>query len=191
MVAWARAGCAEGEPDLETGIRRFAAEMWPGEEVTSADVARLSACVGLREERGEREPSVAEDRRVATALEIARRGCRRELRQWAWRGWLRPAAAARPGRTAWSLAVAPLLPEPFELWLAQRIESLAATVAELWGAGETPVLVLQELPDWMGKGGGARLAGVAVVRRWIARALERYGVERGWAGPVEVLVSRE
>lgn len=192
MVAWAGANAVAEPPDLATGVRLFASEMWPGEPLTEFELQRLAALAGLGEgESGGGDAAVrGEDRRIEAALEVARTGGGPDLRRWAWRGWLRPAPApARPGRRAWSLALAPLLPEPYELWMAQRLDRIAAALADLWAAGEAPVLVLRDLPPWARAARGAPRAGRLQWR--LKRALERQAACRGWRGPIEVLVAGE
>ncbi|MCX7818330.1 MAG: hypothetical protein N2652_03850 [Kiritimatiellae bacterium] len=191
MVARAEAGAALQQPGTELGIRCFVAEVWPGETVTDRDLRRLAALAGLSGETEEPPDAAeaAERSRIECALRVARMSGHAELRRWAWRGWLRPAAAARPGQPAWSLAVAPLLSEPLELWLAPRVERIADALAELWPAGDQPVLVLREWPAWLRGERNRRRA--AAVRWRLATALERRAAARGWAGAIEVLVAAE
>ncbi len=192
MVAWGGWYAVVEPPDLASGVRWFASEMWPGERLTASELRRLAALAGLDEREGGGRGAAArgEDRRIETALEVARCGGGPELRRWAWRGWLRRApATVRPEHRAWSLALDPLLPEPYELWLVQRLDRMAAALADLWAAGEAPVLVLRDLPRWARASDGALRAGR--VQRRLARALERQAARRGWRGPIEVLVVAE
>lgn len=190
MVAWAATGTTAEEHGIEMGVRLFATETWPGEPLTKEDLQALMVLAGLGRDVSPRtcERLDAISRRIEGALAVARATRCRELRSWALRGWLQPAEAVHPAQTtAWSLALAPLLPEAFELWVEQRLNHIAKALAELWTAEETAVLVLRHPPPWTQQRRGAPVLDQLCKR--IADALKQRRTERGWCGPVEVLVA--
>ncbi len=178
------------DPDVLRAVAVFRRREFPGESAGEAETAWLcreaARAAGLGPADGGADAAL--NRRLGSALEAARHAGRPEVRRLAWRGWLRQAVpAVRPGRTAWSLRVAPLLDEPLELWAEMRLRRVAEALADLWPAEDSPLLVLWDFPSAGSREGAPSPEGLARICR---TALDAARSARGAAGPAEVLVCR-
>ena len=189
-----------GEP-VARAVALFAARTWPGEALTGEECRALSLharlAAGIREMGdGSREPDTGAGAsppvsapvacRMGSALDVARRTRRPGARRLARQGALRPCAgAARPGFRAWLLDLAPLAAVcDLELGAYRILRDALEGIADLWDAGDRPVLVLRGLAAWPGAA-----ADPSGVRAYCESVLHRLGAGRGWRGEPEVLRS--
>ena len=121
---------------------------------------------------------------MGAALDVARRTRRPEARRLAKCGALRPFdLSARPGGRTWSLDLSPMTDGcPLELGAYCRLRAALEGIAELWEAGDRPVLVLHGLARWPGLAGDP-----SDVTSYCESVLHRLGAGRGWRGQPEVL----
>ncbi|MBM4155747.1 MAG: hypothetical protein FJ221_12070 [Lentisphaerae bacterium] len=196
---------APGEP-VGRAVALFAARTWPGEALSDGERRALArhACeaAGIADtedgkrktEDGIRKPGDGGreadgegqgiDRRMGAALDVARRTRRPEARRLAKCGALRPFdLSARPGGRTWSLDLSPMTDGcPLELGAYRRLRAALEGIADLWEAGDRPVLVLCGLARWPGGTGDP-----SDVTSYCESVLHRLGTGRGWRGQPEVL----